>query len=66
MTAKEKANSIVDEYKNVEILNEILAIECAKIAIDHIIIAITKIEEDNGYGFGSDYWIEVKQELEKL
>jgi hypothetical protein len=79
MTRKEDAISLVYQYKNLELdfsrhqyesrflfMEEADAIECAKIAVDRIINEITKIEEDHSYGFGSDYWIEVKQELEKL
>jgi len=41
--------------------------ECAKIAVDELIESIEKIEIDNFIGFPySDYWQEVKNELEKM
>lgn len=42
------------------------AIECAKIAVDEIIRYIDNLEKEHMYGFGLEYWQEVKNELNKM
>ena len=62
MTPKEKARELVDKYYHlfsVELENTIAdyeAKECAIIAVDEIIKEL----------FYNKYWLEVKQEIEKL
>lgn len=43
-----------------------VAIECAKIAVDEIISYIDNLEKEHMYGFGLEYWQEVKNELKKM
>lgn len=66
MTQKEKAESLVNQYRMVlmdedtECGNEIL---CTSIAIKNALILVDEILIYTNY---SPYWLEVKQELEKL
>lgn len=79
MDAKLKAEKLVEKYQNVnqpegyDCIAESTAIECAKIAVDEIIkiqvlrstIIASKID---GYleSDSSEYWQEVKNELNKM
>jgi hypothetical protein len=70
MTPKEKAEELVEKFKNRSIElgeshSQFLAEENALIAVDEIIDAIVIINE---YDFEplNEYWQEVKQEIEKL
>jgi hypothetical protein len=68
MTPKEKAEELVNKYRTIlmdedtdcgnEILCSIIAIKCAKIAVDLILLDCLDILEK--------YWREVKSEIEKL
>ena len=60
MTPKEKAQELFD--KNFEVTNNYYkAKECALIAVDEILKAVTAIA-----GKQYDYYVEVKQEIENL
>ena len=76
MTSKEKAIELVDKFyqttPNESWINEPLGIadpygswkqakECALIAVDEILIAGKDVDE-----FSDSYWLQVKQEIEKL
>ncbi len=76
MTPKEKAIELVDKFINIEIayydsiegysfmtMAKLYAKECALIAVDEILNVI----EDEREGFNwKTYYLEVKQEIEKL
>lgn len=76
MTPKEKANELVDKFKkNTRAFNETTgwgdylfdAKECALIAVDQIILANPHSNPLNTDPISTmDYWVEVKQEIEKL
>jgi len=57
MTPQEKAKELLDKFINVPLLDSYEAKQCALIAVDEIIPLV---------GRYSDYWDEVKQEIEKL
>lgn len=69
MTPKEKAKELVDEYRLIliksntdageEILCTLLAKECALVAVEEVF-------SNNTDESKHDYWIEVKEEIEKL
>ena len=68
MTPKEKAEELVskiapfvvgDSYSNLELTN---AKKCALVAVDEIELALI----ENECGWNSEYWQEVKAEIEKL
>jgi len=65
-TAKDKAKSLVDrfmedtKYFGATYIGELTAIECAKIAVDEI------IKELQLWLRSTDYWQEVKNELNKM
>jgi hypothetical protein len=61
MTPKEKANNLVERYFDHIAYNKGLCRDCSLIAVDEIMDALEK----NG-SWNSQYWDEVKQELEKL
>lgn len=68
---KEKADSLVSDFQSIEQpagwdqLSETTAIECAKMNVDNIIKAIDwhEFETPNKE---LEFWVEVKQELEKM
>jgi len=60
MTPKEKAEELIDKFTQTN-GNSFFAKECALIAVDEIL----KLELQEVYQ-NSDYWQEVKQEIEKL
>jgi hypothetical protein len=60
MTPKEKAEELIDKFSQTN-GNSFFAKECALIAVDEIL----KLELQEVYQ-NSDYWQEVKQEIEKL
>ena len=71
MTPKEKAEELVDKYRNTimsflsDNMKDMNAKKCALIAVDEIIDAIDWHE----YEVPNDqlkFWLEVKQEIEKL
>lgn len=70
MTPKLKAEQLVEKYEKIELLKNYdgmyreLAIECAKIAVDEIIVN-TDMYVGNLNPKWS-FWQEVKQELEKM
>jgi hypothetical protein len=72
MTAKEKANELVDKFDNFDVLGEhhngFTAQQCALIAVDEIIKLDMLIDEDTYVMTPSylQYWEQVKQEIEKL
>ena len=69
MTPQEKAEKLVDSYRLIliksdtdaveEILCTLLAKECALVAVDEVFC-------NNTDELKHDYWIEVKEEIEKL
>lgn len=67
MTPKEKAEELVIKYLRLngdtEWFHKVLAKQCALIAVDEILDMVkhTPIED-----IETDYWEEVKQEIEKL
>lgn len=68
MTSKEKAEKLVNKYFRdsdllVEDLTWIQAKECALIAVDEILLAITYADY---YLSQVSFWEEVKEEIEKL
>lgn len=73
-TPKYKAKELVEKYYNSEQLCSCQirliirnnAIECAKIAVDEIINYIDNLEKEHMYGFGLEYWQEVKNELNNI
>ena len=70
MTPKEKAKELIKRYYRdsdllVEDLSWIQAKECALIAVDEILEEALGLD-DNDYQSKYDYWLEVKQEIEKL
>ena len=64
MTPKEKAEELVSKYYFlVDVLFE--QKQCALIAVDEILEEALGLD-DNDYQSKYDYWLEVKQEIEKL
>jgi hypothetical protein len=73
MTPKEKAQELFDKYHlsfggivSFDDDWEALAKQCALIAVDEIIRELTEEISPSVHGFRHQYWIEVKQEIEKL
>lgn len=76
MTPKEKATSLVDEYRLIliksntdageEILCTLLAKECALVAVDEILNWHLEFLFISKESVGHQYWLDVKQEIEKL
>lgn len=77
MTPQEKAKQLVDKYLptvrgadrysyNLEDMNIFIAKQCAIMCVDEILIVITEIEYGLMYLNIRDYYLEVKQEIEKL
>ena len=56
---KEKAEELIFDFSDVGLITSIEAKQCALIAVDEIINAVNEWCEDY-------YWLQVKQELEKL
>ena len=66
MTPKEKAEELVERmYACVEI-NEWTAKRCALIAVDELIKAATPLYDSFWPVNTTEYWTEVKQEIEKI
>lgn len=63
MTAKEKAEELVDKYFWKAVKTKDQAIRCAKITVDEI---IKEFEYNSKHDQKNGYWQEVKQELEKM
>lgn len=82
MSAKEKANELLDKFNNVPLLDSYEAKQCALIAVDEIINNwinnFKELKEDEtmeiklslnemmALSHSMKYWKEVKQEIEKL
>jgi hypothetical protein len=76
MTPKEKATSLVDEFRLIlmksntdageEILCTLLAKECALVAVDEILNWHLEFLFISKESVGHQYWLDVKQEIEKL
>jgi hypothetical protein len=62
MTPKEKAKELVDKFDGVGLQMRNEAIACALICVDEI-LNINSVDKDFEL---SDYWIEVKEEIERL
>ena len=62
MTPKEKAKQLLKRYEYTLYLDK----ECALIAVDEILIALTVLPYGVKYLYERDYWQEVKEEIEKL
>lgn len=73
MEPKLKSKELVEKYINIEVLGYkedldiLVAIECAKIAVDDL-IEITHYNDDKRKpnAFNKEYWKEVKNELNKM
>ena len=65
MTPKEKAIELVDKMYHYQWREKQRAKECALIAVNEIINAISTIYEHD-WNILHPYWQEVKQEIEKL
>jgi len=70
MTPKEKAKKLVYKYWDIENIDFINSIECALIAVDEILNSNPSYYDYGGDGWkiidNTEYWQEVKQEIEKL
>ena len=68
MTPKEKAIELVDKYTNECFgIGNYTAKKCALIAVNEIMeVCYYTREVENNDLFSYDYWIEVKQEIQKL
>jgi hypothetical protein len=73
MTAKEKANELVDKYWDVDsdvnsdaYIDKSMAIKCALIAVEEIMQFLMQASEYLAFPEQIKYWLEVKAELEKL
>lgn len=70
MTPKEKAKELLDKmmyhikYNCQPTLSEMVAKQCALIAVDELIKQQSRW--NNGSFYPSNYWTEVKEEIEKL
>ena len=64
MTPKEKAKELVDKFSNVPLLDSYEAKQCALIAVDEIFEALDEHHWQNRNV--TEYYREVKQEIEKL
>ena len=76
MTAKDKAEELINKFvEHTKVYHEVLGWEdyidsakkCALIAVDNIILANPHSNPFNTDVYSTmDYWLEVKQEIEKL
>ena len=80
MTPQEKANELVNQYRIIlmskdtdcgnEIFCTLIAKECALIAVDEVLYALSVPPINNKghllYDGQIDYWKNIKQEIEKL
>lgn len=76
MTAQEKAMTLVNEFRLIlmksntdageEILCTLLAKECALVAVDEILNWHLEFLFISKESVGHQYWLDVKQEIEKL
>ena len=80
MTPKEKANELYNKFYNTDFngnsikIRDLLTKECALVAVDEIIDATTKrwggMNPETGFVVNNvevnPYWVDVKQEIEKL
>lgn len=71
MTPKEKAKELYDKFymaipNNEMGLDNEASIQCALIAVDEILSELTEIPYGLEYLNRLNYWLEVKQEIEKL
>lgn len=76
MTPKEKATSLVDEFRLIliksntdageEILCTLLAKECALVAVDEILDFMDRFDIDLEMKHQHEWWKKVKTEIEKL
>ena len=63
-SAKEKAEELVDKFLNEALIDNYEAKRCALIAVDEL---LSETEEFDGMRvINNPYWLEVKQEIEKL
>jgi hypothetical protein len=66
MTPQEKAKELVNKYLQVYDGRLPIAKQCALIAVDEILSELTEIPYGLEYLNRLNYWLEVKQEIEKL
>jgi len=68
MTPKEKAKEMYDKMLNSDIMNmtKYCAKQCALIAVDELEKQEATLLNYNSESYSSEYWQEVKQEIEKL
>jgi hypothetical protein len=73
MTPKEKAEDLVHSFNSIDAKDILqygmewqMAKQCALTAIDEIVMALSVIPYGMQYLCAIDYWLEVKEEIEKL
>jgi hypothetical protein len=69
MTPKEKAKDLLDKFSNVALLDSYEAKQCALIAVDEILdelLEIVMVTSSKYIIKHTNYYKEVKQEIEKL
>lgn len=66
MTPKEKAEELVERMYACAEINEFTAKRCALVAVDELINLDYNSLEYYGILSSTDYWIEVKQEIESI
>ncbi|HEY9701606.1 MAG TPA: hypothetical protein V6C58_04130 [Allocoleopsis sp.] len=66
MNPKEKAKELVFKYEQYKWINHDLAKQCALIAVDEIIKVLQHADTAYDLLIYIDYWIKVKEEIEKL
>jgi hypothetical protein len=66
MTPKEKAEELVDKFRISKAITESYAKQCALIAVEEIMSALTYLPYGLNYLNQINYWEEVKQEIELL
>ena len=75
MTAKQKANELVDKFYRIDsdsamyddfTMKIFYAQRCALICVDEMIKELTEEISPSVHGFRHQYWQEVKQEINKL
>jgi hypothetical protein len=65
MTPKDKAKELVDKFTVVGLQQRNEGIQCALIAVDEI-LSMGIMSHSGDWEMAKSYWIEVKQEIEKL
>lgn len=66
MTPKDKAKELVDKFTVVGLQQRNEGIQCALICVDELLEAIQYLEPNIVLVSLLEYWLEVKEEIEKL